>query len=209
MSGSSKRWLAEHANDFYVKKARQDGYVSRAAYKLLELQQKDRFLKSGMTVVDLGAAPGGWSQVASEIVGRNGHVIALDLLPMTPPMGVDFIQGDFGEASTLEHLREKLLSLNPTGQVNVVLSDMMPNVSGQVSVDQPRSLALVELAADCATQFLSGGGCFVSKVFQGSGVDVLIRQLREQFKTVRIRKPTASRSRSREIYLVALGFDKK
>lgn len=209
MSGSSKRWLAEHANDFYVKKARQDGYVSRAAYKLLELQQKDHFLKSGMTVVDLGAAPGGWSQVASEIVGQNGRVVALDLLPMTPPAGVDFIQGDFSEASLLEQLREKLLSLNPSGEAGVILSDMMPNLSGQTSVDQPRSLVLVELAADCATQFLASGGCFVSKVFQGGGVDTLIRQLRAQFKAVKIRKPNASRSRSREMYLVALGFNKK
>lgn len=202
--GDSKRWLAEHARDPYVQKARQQGYVSRAAYKLLELQQKDHLFRPGMVVVDLGAAPGGWSQVAVEQVGRRGKVIALDLLPMAPIAGVDFIHGDFSEDATLQHLLERIAYATSSGQVDVVLSDMAPNLSGQNSVDQPRAMALVELALECALQVLRPGGVFVSKVFQGSGVDVLLCQMRQHFRIVKTRKPQSSRPRSREIYLVAL-----
>lgn len=199
-----KRWLHQHVNDFYVKKAQQDGYLSRAAYKLLELQQKDHFLRPGLTVLDLGAAPGGWSQVAAEIVGNRGQVIAIDLLAMTPVSGVEFIQGDFAEESLLQMLDQRL-----TAKVDVVISDMAPDLSGQHSIDQPRSLALVELALDCGLRWLVSGGAFVAKVFQGSGVEALVKQMRLHFSAVNYRKPDASRPRSREIYLVAKGFNSR
>ncbi len=207
-SVSSQRWLNEHHNDFYVKKAQQEGYFSRAAYKLQALQQKDHLLSPGMTVLDLGAAPGGWSQVAAEIVGQRGCVIALDLLAMPAIAGVHFIQGDFSDSHVFEQLYDTVVQLTGKQTVDVVLSDMAPNFSGQPSVDQPRSLALVELAFDCALHLLKPGGTFVAKVFQGSGVDEFIKQTRQQFDRVVIRKPPSSRSRSREIYLVALKFNK-
>ncbi len=207
-SVSSQRWLKAHHNDFYVKKARQQGYLSRAAYKLLELQEKDHLLRSGMTVLDLGAAPGGWSQVAVELVGQTGKVIALDILPMTPLVGVDFIQGDFTELSVLQRLQQRVFELTNKQTVDAVISDMAPNLSGQMTIDQPRSLMLVDLALDCALQFLRVGGCFVAKVFQGSGVDAWIKQVRQHFQQVKIRKPTASRAQSREIYVVALHRNK-
>lgn len=201
--------MKAHHSDFYVKKARQEGYFSRAAYKLLELQEKDHLFRPGMTVLDLGAAPGGWSQVVVNLVGQTGRVIALDILPMTPVVGVDFIQGDFTELSVLQQLQQRIRQLTARQTVDAVISDMAPNLSGQTSIDQPRSLMLVELALDCALQFLQPGGCFVAKVFQGSGVDVWIKELRQHFQHVKIRKPAASRAPSREVYVVALKYYKK
>jgi len=198
----SKRWLEEHFSDPYVKRAQEMGYPSRAAFKLLDLQEKDHFLKSGMSVVDLGAAPGGWSMVAQKIVGEKGHVFALDLLPMDPMTGVTFIQGDFREDAVLEQL---LLALDGR-PVNAVISDMAPNISGQKSVDQPRSVHLVELAWDCAQQILQPGGTFLAKIFQGEGVDDLVRELKKHFKAVKLRKPKSSRPRSPEFYILGIGF---
>lgn len=199
---SSKRWLKEHFSDQYVKKAQATGYVSRAAFKLQAIQEKDKLITPGMTVVDLGAAPGGWSQVARELVGEKGKVIALDILPMEPISGVTFIQGDFREQSVLDEL------LQEAGEhgVDVVISDMAPNLSGQKSIDQPRSMYLLELAWDCARQILRPGGHFLAKVFQGEGVDTFIKDIRSNFKTVKSRKPDASRARSREFYILGKGF---
>lgn len=198
----SKRWLQEHFSDQYVKQAQASGYPSRAAFKLLELQKKDHFLKPGMTVVDLGAAPGGWSMVTKEIVGPKGQVFALDLLPMDPISGVTFIQGDFQEQDTLD----QLLAAIGDRPVDMVMSDMAPNISGQKSVDQPRSVQLVEIARDCAGRVLCPGGCFLAKIFQGEGVDNLVRDLKKEFKTVKLRKPKASRARSPEFYILGMGF---
>jgi 23S rRNA (uridine2552-2'-O)-methyltransferase len=206
MTDSKKRWLREHFSDQYVNKAKQEGYASRAAYKLLELQKKDHLIKPGMVVVDLGAAPGGWSQVVQEIVGQTGLVIALDLLPMESITGVEFIQGDFTEEAVLDELLEKVAQMTSFSAVDLVISDMAPNISGQKSVDQPKSLYLVELALDCALKILKPGGSFVAKVFQGSGVDNLMKALRSCFNCVKIRKPESSRARSREIYIVATEF---
>lgn len=199
---SSKRWLNEHHSDEYVKRAREQGYASRAAYKLLELDTKDKFLKPGMTIVDLGAAPGGWSQVAMEKIGRNGRVFGLDLLPMDPIDGVTFIQGDFTEQQVIDNL----LAVIGESRVDLVMSDMAPNISGNKSVDQPRSVYLVELALDCAYNLLDKNGTFLAKVFQGEGVDTLCTVMKRHFKTVKIRKPKASRARSSEIYIFATGF---
>lgn len=199
---SSKRWLNEHHSDEYVKRAREEGYASRAAYKLLELNSKDSFLRPGMTVVDLGAAPGGWSQVAMERIGRNGRVIAVDLLPMEPISGVTIIQGDFTEQQVLD----SLLAAVPSGGVDLVMSDMAPNISGNKSVDQPRSVCLVELALDCAYKILNKNGTFLAKIFQGEGVDALLAAMKQHFKVVKIRKPKASRARSSEIYIFATDF---
>ncbi len=198
----SKRWLKEHFTDQYVKRAQESGYPSRAAYKLLELQEKDHFLKLGMTVVDLGAAPGGWSMVARDCVGKQGHVIALDLLPMDPLPGVTFIQGDFQD----EEVLNALLTEIGDRPVDLVMSDMAPNISGQKSVDQPRSVQLVELAWDCARRVLQPGGTFLAKIFQGEGVDDLVKALKNDFQTVKLRKPKASRSRSAEFYILGIGF---
>jgi 23S rRNA (uridine2552-2'-O)-methyltransferase len=201
-SKSSGRWLQEHFDDHYVKLARKDGYRSRASYKLLELQEKDRLIKPGMTVVDLGAAPGGWSQVAARLVGGKGRVIASDILPMDSIADVEFIEGDFTEQAVLDSILESL-----NGQkADLVISDMAPNMSGMTAVDQPRSMYLVELALDLARQVLKPGGVFVSKVFQGEGFDELLREMRAEFATVKSRKPEASRPRSREVYQVAAGF---
>ena len=200
----SKRWLKEHFSDQYVKKAQAKGYVSRAAYKLLALQEKDCLFKPGMTVVDLGAAPGGWSQVARELVGDKGTVIALDILPMDAVSGVQFIQGDFREKAVLQ----ALLRILGDQKADVIISDMAPNLSGNKSIDQPRSMYLVELAWDCAQQILRPGGHFLTKVFQGAGVDKFIQDLKLGFDVVRSRKPDASRSRSREFYLLCKGLRK-
>lgn len=204
----SKRWLNEHFRDEYVKKSKLEGYPSRSAYKLLEIQEKDRIIKPGMIVVDLGSSPGGWSMVASELVGPSGAVIAVDILPMTPPAQVSFIQGDFAESATLDQLLDMVAQKSKTGYVDLVISDMAPNITGHRSVDQPRSIGLIELSLDCAQQILKPGGIFLTKVFQGEGVDALIRDLRSSFKSVKIRKPKSSRARSSEIYLLALGFNK-
>ncbi|MCK7596125.1 23S rRNA (uridine(2552)-2'-O)-methyltransferase RlmE [Microbulbifer sp. CAU 1566] len=201
-SKSSHRWLREHFNDHYVKQSQKEGYRSRASYKLQELQEKDRLIKPGMTVVDLGAAPGGWSQVAAELVGHKGRVIASDILEMDALAGVEFLQGDFTEESVFEQLLEIL----GEERADLVISDMAPNMSGVRAVDQPASMYLVELAVDMARQVLKPSGAFVAKVFQGEGFDELIRDLRSQYQTVVTRKPGASRPRSREVYVVARGF---
>ncbi len=202
MSTTSKHWLEEHFNDRYVKQAQKEGYRSRAAYKLLEINAKAQLIKAGMRVVDLGAAPGGWSMVARDLVGLQGQVIALDILKMDPLAGVDIIQGDFTESSTLD----QLLSLLNDSLVDLVISDMAPNISGMRSVDQPRALYLNELALECAQQILRPQGAFLAKLFQGSGVEHFGKELRQHFKQVKWCKPDASRARSREIYVLGTGF---
>lgn len=201
---SSRRWLKEHFSDPFVKRAQQEGYRSRAAYKLLAIQEKDKLIKQSMVVVDLGAAPGGWSQVATRLVGHKGRVFALDILPMDALPAVEFILGDFTEEAVLQQLSQQLQDV----PVDVVLSDMAPNLSGMAVVDQPRVMYLAELALEFAQQVLSADGAFVVKVFQGAGFEEFLRQLRRFFKQVLIRKPEASRARSAEIYLVAKGFRK-
>ena len=201
-SKSSKRWLQEHHQDAYVLKAREQGYRSRAVFKLAEIQQKDRIIKPGQLVLDLGAAPGSWSEYAQQLVGDQGKVIALDLLPIEAIAGVDFIEGDFTEQQTLE----QLLGLINDRQLDLVLSDMAPNLSGMDSLDQPRSIYLAELALDLAGKFLTADGVFVVKLFQGEGFEDLIASLRLSFKSVRFRKPDASRARSSEIYAVCSGL---
>lgn len=196
--GSSHRWLNEHETDPYVQAARQEGYRSRAAFKLLELQEKDQLIKPGMKVVDLGAAPGGWTQIAAKLVGDSGHVFALDILEMDPTHNATVIQGDFQEQAVLDQL---LSALNNT-PVDLVISDMAPNMSGMAALDQPRIMGLVELALDCASQILKPQGDFLAKVFQGEGFDDFIREVRAQFKKVVIRKPKSSRGRSREVYVL-------
>ncbi|MDP1707576.1 MAG: 23S rRNA (uridine(2552)-2'-O)-methyltransferase RlmE [Gammaproteobacteria bacterium] len=199
---SSGRWLKEHFTDPYVKQAQQAGYRSRAVYKLLEINARDRLLHPGMTVVDLGAAPGGWSQVVTGVIGSQGRVIALDILPMEPLPGVTFIQGDFTEQSALDSLLEALHE-EPAG---LVMSDMSPNISGLRSVDQPRAIYLAELALELARKVLAPGGDLLMKVFQGEGFDALRKQLLGSFKQVHVRKPAASRPRSREVYLLARNY---
>ena len=198
----SRRWLSEHFKDPYVKRAREDGYVCRAAYKLIEIVERDGILSKGMTVVDLGAAPGGWSQVALPLVGKQGRVIGIDLLPLQGVSGIDFIQGDFTESSCLASLEEALKKK----KADVVLSDMAPNLSGNKSIDQPRSMYLVELAVDFALRWLKPGGNFVVKVFQGQGVEEVVKGLRPYFRVIKHRKPKASRPRSAELYLVGIDF---
>ncbi len=201
-SKSSGRWLQEHFDDAWVKKSQEDGYRSRASYKLLELDKKDKLFHPGQLVVDLGAAPGGWSQVAVEKVGDKGVVIASDILQMDPVAGVDFVQGDFTE----DEVFEQLLSLLGDRQADVVISDMAPNMSGMAAVDIPKAMGLVELALDMAQRVLRPGGMFVAKVFQGEGFDALLADMRGSFNTVVSRKPDSSRARSREIYQVCKGF---
>jgi len=194
--------MQRHVNDEYVQRAQRDGYRSRASYKLLELQEKDKILKPGQVVVDLGAAPGGWSQVAAAIVGEQGKVLALDILEMDALHGVEFLQGDFREQSVLDALL-KLLDGRP---VDVVISDIAPNSSGVRAVDQPRSMYLCELALDFSRTNLKPGGTFVTKIFQGEGFDDYIRDLRGSFSRVVTRKPKSSRPKSREVYVVATGY---
>ncbi|MGD8174827.1 23S rRNA (uridine(2552)-2'-O)-methyltransferase RlmE [Marinimicrobium sp. ARAG 43.8] len=201
-SKSSNRWLDEHFSDRYVKQSQQDGYRSRASYKLLELDGKDRLFRPGMTVVDLGAAPGGWSQVAAERVGEKGRVLASDILPMDSLAGVDFIQGDFTEETVLNALLDAL----GEHRADLVISDMAPNMSGMNAVDQPKAMYLVELALDMARQVLKPGGDFVAKVFHGEGFDSLLKDTRDTFTKVAVRKPDSSRARSREVFWVARGF---
>jgi 23S rRNA (uridine2552-2'-O)-methyltransferase len=199
---SSGRWLAEHFNDAYVQLAQAQGYRSRATFKLQEIQARDRILTPGMTVVDLGAAPGGWSQFAADQVHPNGKVVAVDILPMDPLPGVTFLQGDFTQDQTWQRLRS-ILGDTP---VNVVLSDMAPNLSGNRSIDQARAMHLAELALEAAEQLLLEGGCLLTKLFQGEGFEAFQKRLRNQFAKVTTRKPKASRPRSREVYLLAQGF---
>jgi 23S rRNA (uridine2552-2'-O)-methyltransferase len=201
-SKSSRRWLDRHVNDAWVQRAQAEGWRSRAAFKLLELDDRDRFLRPGSRVVDLGAAPGGWSQVAAARVGAKGRVIALDVLPMEPVPGVTFLQGDFGTDAVLEALRAEV----GARAIDVVISDLAPNVSGVAVVDQPRAMHLAELALDFAGECLVEGGTLVTKLFQGIGFDELVAAVRRRFKRVAVRKPKASRPESREVYLVAQGF---
>ena len=193
--------MQRHLNDEYVKRARREGYRSRAAYKLLEIQERDRIIRPGQVVVDLGAAPGGWSQIAARLAGSRGEVFAMDILEMDPLPGVTFLQGDFREEAVLK----RLLELLQGREVDLVISDMAPNVSGVNAVDQPRSMYLCELALDFARQVLKPGGSFVTKVFQGEGFDDYIRDIRGSFQRLVTRKPKASRPKSREVYLVATG----
>ena len=201
-TASQSRWLQEHFKDVYVQEAHKQGLRSRASFKIEEIQERDRLFKPGYKVVDLGAAPGGWSQNATTCVGENGRVVACDILPMDPIYGVDFLQGDFREQSVLD----ELLRIVGDTEVDVVMSDMAPNMSGNLAVDQPRAMYLVELAFEMCNQILKKGGSFVVKVFNGEGTEAYLRMLRSAFKEVKVRKPDASRSRSREVYYVGLGF---
>jgi 23S rRNA (uridine2552-2'-O)-methyltransferase len=202
-SKSSGRWLQEHFDDEYVKKSQKDGYRSRAVYKLLEIDEKDQLLKPGMTVVDLGAAPGSWSEVAAQRVGEKGRVIALDILPMDSLPGVIFIQGDFREEGPYNALLEAL----GDSPVDLVMSDMAPNISGMKAVDQPRAMYLAELALELARKVLKPGGDLLVKAFNGEGIDAYKQELRKDFNKLIVRKPRASRPRSPEIYLLARGYN--
>ncbi len=202
LTASSARWMQEHFDDEYVKKAQRLGLRSRAVFKLEEINNKDKIIKPGMKVVDLGAAPGGWSEYAAKVVGDTGQVVACDILPMDPLAGVDFLQGDFREEAVLEALLTKIEGKN----IDVVLSDMAANMTGNESADSARSMYLVELALDMCNQVLKKNGSFIVKVFQGEGFEQYMKEVRALFKTVRTRKPNASRARSREVYLVATGF---
>jgi 23S rRNA (uridine2552-2'-O)-methyltransferase len=201
-SKSSRRWLDRQLSDPFVKRAQEQGFRSRAVFKLLEIQEKDHLLRPGMRILDLGAAPGGWSQIAARLVGPQGRVLALDLLAMEPIQGVTVIQGDFREESCLADVRARL----DGALLDLVLSDMAPNLSGAAAVDQPRSLYLAELALVLAREVLKPGGGLVVKMFQGEGFDRYLRELRGSFARVASRKPRASRPESRELYLVAKGF---
>jgi len=201
-SKSSSRWLKEHFDDEFVLRAQKEGYRSRAIYKLIEIQQKDHILKPGMTVIDLGAAPGGWSEYAVKQLGSKGRMIALDILPMEPLEGVEIIQGDFREDAVLE----QLLAVMGGARADLVISDMAPNISGMEVVDIPRSYYLAELALDLARQVLKPGGGLLVKLFQGEGFDSFQKELKQSFSRVLMRKPKASRARSREIYALATGY---
>ncbi len=201
-SKSSNQWMQEHFEDEYVKKAQALGYRSRSTFKLIEIQEKDKIIKAGANVIDLGAAPGGWSEYAKKIVGKKAKVIGLDLLPIDPIDGVDFIQGDFREDTVLEQLYQ-LLDGAP---VDLVMSDMAPNLSGNKAMDQPRAIYLAELALDAAQNVLDKGGSFLIKVFQGSGFDQYKQEVMKHFSSVVVRKPKSSRSRSNEVYILAKGF---
>jgi 23S rRNA (uridine2552-2'-O)-methyltransferase len=201
-TGSSQRWRQRQERDIYVEQANRAGWRSRAVFKLEQIQAKEHLLKSGSVCVDLGAAPGSWSQLAARLVGSTGRVIAVDLLPMEPLPGVDFIEGDFTAPQTLEALRE-LIGPKP---VDLVMSDMAPNISGNRAIDQPRTLALLDEALAFAREVLRPGGDFLAKAFQGEGIDGFTRELKEHFKSVKTLKPKASRPESREIYLLARSF---
>ncbi|MFC4159629.1 RlmE family RNA methyltransferase [Chitinimonas lacunae] len=198
---TSKAWLQEHVNDHYVHQAQKDGYRSRAAYKLLEINEKDKLLKPGYWVADLGAAPGSWSQVAKRLVGQQGRVFALDILEMDPLPGVEFVQGDFREEETLTRFTELLQGR----LVDLAICDIAPNISGMAVIDQARSFHLCELALDFCRDYLKPGGHFLVKTFQGSGYTEFIQQMRSEFASVLTRKPAASRDRSNEIYLLGKG----
>ena len=198
---SSRRWLKEHFDDEFVKRAQREGFRSRAVYKLDEIQQRDRIIRPGMTIVDLGAAPGGWSQFALGLIGRKGRIVAMDILPLDPLPGVEFVQGDFRDEAVLEELLQTV-----QGQpIDLVMSDIAPNITGVDAVDQPRAMYLAELATDFADKVLRPGGDLLVKLFQGEGFDDLVRDLRSRYDKVVIRKPKASRPRSREVYALARG----
>jgi 23S rRNA (uridine2552-2'-O)-methyltransferase len=201
-SKSSQRWLQEHHADPFVLKARREGFRSRAVYKLMELQEKDHLLRAGQFVVDLGAAPGGWTEYASQYCENGGRLIAVDLLPVDPVGDADIIQGDFTEQLVLD----EILSCINNSPVDLVLSDMAPNISGIETVDQPKSMYLVELAYDFCLQVLDRKGSFVVKIFQGEGFDAMVKDFRKSFKVVKFRKPKASRPRSSEVYAVCQGL---
>lgn len=201
-SKSSQKWLREHFDDHYVKRAQSQGYRSRACFKLLEIQAKDRILRPGMVVVDLGSAPGGWSQVAAEVLGSSGRIVASDILPMDALADVEFVEGDFTEDAVFEQLLDVLSG----DAVDLVISDMAPNLSGLKAVDQPRAMHLAELALDMAQRVLEPGGDFLTKVFQGEGFDEYFQALKKNFGKVITRKPEASRPRSREVYLLARDY---
>jgi 23S rRNA (uridine2552-2'-O)-methyltransferase len=201
-SKSSARWLAEHASDEFVKRAQREGWRSRAVFKLAEIQQAERLLRPGMRCVDLGAAPGGWSQYAARIIGGTSRIVATDILTIDAIPGVDFVQGDFRDAGVIE----QVLTAIGASKVDLVLSDMAPNMSGIDAVDQPRSMHLAELALEFADRVLAPGGDVLVKLFQGAGFDELIRDARRRFGRVATKKPKASRTRSPEIYLLARQF---
>ncbi len=200
--GSSQRWLREHFDDPYVHRARREGYRSRAAFKLEAIDRRDGLLRPGMTVIDLGAAPGGWSQYAVRQMGSGGSVIALDVLPMEPLAGVEFVHGDFHE----QVVSERLLALLGERRADLVMSDMAPNISGMKAIDQPRAIYLGELALLLAHEVLTPGGDLLVKAFQGEGFDAFLGTLRAGFGKVLIRKPESSRARSREVYLLARNY---
>jgi 23S rRNA (uridine2552-2'-O)-methyltransferase len=201
-SKSSSRWLAEHVSDRFVKQAQKDGYRSRSAYKLLELNEKYKLLRPGMRIMDLGSAPGGWSQVASRLIGDKGRLLATDILPMASLANVDFMQGDF----TNEKVLEEIFRWLDGAKFDLVMSDISPNITGIDSADQAASIYLLELALDMLHRTLKTGGTFVAKMFQGEGSDAYLSEVRRSFAKVSIRKPDASRPRSREVYIVATGF---
>ncbi|MDD2724859.1 MAG: 23S rRNA (uridine(2552)-2'-O)-methyltransferase RlmE [Methylovulum sp.] len=201
-SKSSNRWMQEHFDDEYVRMAQAQGYRSRAVFKLSEIQDKDQVIKSGMNIIDLGAAPGGWSQFARPLIGKSNKLVALDILPMEPLEGVDFIQGDFRETEVLEELYRVL----DNAPINLVMSDMAPNMSGNNSIDQPRAIYLGELALDTAKTVLAKNGSFLVKLFHGEGFETFHREVQQSFSKVVIRKPKASRPRSNEVYILAKGF---
>ena len=202
-SKSSNEWLRRHVNDPYVKKAQLEGYRSRSAYKLIELNEKDRLIKPNMFLLDLGSAPGGWSQVASKLIGRKGRVLATDILPMEPIKNVDFVQGDFTDEAVLAHLMERLGG----EKFDLIISDIAPNITGIDSADQASSMYFLELALDTVRKTLKPGSNFVAKMFQGSGSDQYLKELRTSFEKVLTRKPGASRAESREVFIVAKGFE--
>jgi 23S rRNA (uridine2552-2'-O)-methyltransferase len=201
-SASSKKWMDQHVSDPYVKKAQADGYRSRASYKLIEINDKDKLFDTGSVVMDLGSAPGGWSQVIAPLIGDSGQLIASDILPMDSIIGAHFIQGDFTEESVYNEILEALNG----EKVDVVVSDMAPNLSGVKTTDQYSSIYLVELALDMARNVLKPNGNFCAKVFQGVGYEAYVKAVRQSFQKVVIRKPDASRKRSREVYVVGKGF---
>ena len=197
---SKKQWRDRHFNDPFVKQAHKEGYVCRAAYKILDIHQRYKVFKPGMSVVDLGAAPGGWSQAVTQLIGENGKVVGIDLLPLNTPLAIDFIQGDFTEQACFDEIVVK-----SGGSVDVVMSDMAPNLSGNKTVDQIRSIQLVESALFLASKILQSHGFFIAKVFNGAGFDELIGAIRQEYTTVKIYKPKSSRSTSSEIFVVATG----
>jgi len=200
--GSSSRWKQRQERDPYVERAVKEGWRSRAAFKLAQIHEKERLLRPGMGVVDLGASPGGWSQYAARIVGRKGRIWAIDLLPMEPIPGVEFVLGDFTEPAVLEALKTAI----GNEKADLVMSDMAPNISGTRAVDQPRSMGLAEEALWFATEVLTPGGTFLVKLFQGEGFPEFVQRAREEFRTVRLVKPKASRPESREIYMLARNY---
>jgi 23S rRNA (uridine2552-2'-O)-methyltransferase len=206
-SKSSNTWLQEHFDDEYVKKSQQDGYRSRAVYKLVEIQHKEKLIKPNMNIIDLGAAPGSWSQYAAKLVGKHGRVIASDILDIDPLPFVEFIKGDFTEQGVLDKILNVLEQDNTkNNRLDVVISDMAPNISGVESIDLPRSLYLCELALALARDVLKPGGSLIVKLFQGQGSDAYLKDVRSSFHQVKIRKPKASRARSKEVYVVARNF---